>query len=176
VVVDDFPGTDDEEAAWQAALDQSGARRAVLLTPATGSQLTVTVQQGLDGAVADTLTSVLFDLGSSTLEPAALPSCGGCCTSSPSLIRTPRPASTDIRIICQSRAATCSFHCGARKKSSPGLWRIRYPLAVSRLSAAATPTPAAPNTPHGQPLSRRVVVVIDRVTGNLSAVPSREQA
>ena len=73
VVVDDFPGTDDEEAAWQAALDQSGARRTVVLTPATSSQLAATVQQGLDGAVADTLTSVLFGLGSSTLGPAALP-------------------------------------------------------------------------------------------------------
>ena len=68
VVVDDFPGTSDEEAAWQAALDQADAIRTVVLTPATGNQLSATVQQGLDGAVPDTLTSVLFGLGRSTLR------------------------------------------------------------------------------------------------------------
>ena len=38
------------EAAWQAALDQAGASRTVILTPATGSQLAAVVRQGLDGA------------------------------------------------------------------------------------------------------------------------------
>ncbi len=73
VVVGNFPGTSDEEAAWQAALDQAGASRTVILTPATASQLGATVRQGLDGAVTDTLTSVLFGLGRYTLGPAALP-------------------------------------------------------------------------------------------------------
>ena len=69
VVIDDFPGTSDEAAAWQASLDQAGAGRAVVLTPATDDQLVPTVQQGLDGAVTDTLTSVLFGPGQYTLEP-----------------------------------------------------------------------------------------------------------
>ena len=73
VVVDDFPGTTDEEFAWQASLMQSGAARAVVLTPATADQLKSVVQQGLDGAVTDTLTSVLFCPGQYKLQAAALP-------------------------------------------------------------------------------------------------------
>ena len=149
VVVDDFPGTDNEEAAWQAALDQSGARRTVVLTPATGSQLAATVQQGLDGAVADTLTSVLFGLGSSTLGPAALPQLRRLLH----LLTVTYPDATatidGYTDNCPPRAATCSFHCGVREKSSPGLWRIRCQLAISRLSAAATPTPWRRTHPTG---------------------------
>ena len=44
-----------------------------MLTPATGDQLAGVVTQGLDGAVTDTLTSVLFARGQYTLQPAALP-------------------------------------------------------------------------------------------------------
>ena len=73
VVVEDFPGTINEEAAWQASLVQSGAARAVMLTPAIDDQLIPVVRQGLDGAVTDTLTSVLFGLGQYKLHAAALP-------------------------------------------------------------------------------------------------------
>jgi outer membrane protein OmpA-like peptidoglycan-associated protein len=73
VVVDNFPGTSDEEAAWQSSLAQGGAARAVVLTPATGDQLAPVVQQGLDGAVIDTLTSVLFAPGQYKLQAGALP-------------------------------------------------------------------------------------------------------
>ena len=52
---------------------QGGAARAVLLTPVTDDQLVPVVRQGLDGAVADTLSSVLFGLGQYRLAPAALP-------------------------------------------------------------------------------------------------------
>jgi hypothetical protein len=45
VVVDDFPGTADEDAAWQASLVQDGAAGAVILTPATDSQLVPVVDR-----------------------------------------------------------------------------------------------------------------------------------
>ena len=73
VVVDDFPGSVDEAAAWQASLVQGGAARAVILTPATDNQLAPVVDQGLDGSVTDTLTSVMFGLGRYQLQEAALP-------------------------------------------------------------------------------------------------------
>ena len=44
-----------------------------MLTPATDDQLVSVVRQGLDGAITDTLTSVLFARGQYTLQPAALP-------------------------------------------------------------------------------------------------------
>src|SRR6266478_5978795 len=62
VVVGNFPGTISEQAAWQASLLQAGAARAVILAPATDDQLASVVEQSLDGAVTDTLTSVLFGL------------------------------------------------------------------------------------------------------------------
>ena len=72
VVVNDFPGSSAEQAAWQSSLVQEGAARAVVLTPATDDQLVSVVRQGLDGAIIDTLTSVLFAPGQYTLQPAAL--------------------------------------------------------------------------------------------------------
>ena len=73
VVVNDFPGSTAAQAAWQSSLVQDGAARAVVLTPATSDQLVSVVRQGLDGAITDTLTSVLFARGQYTLQPAALP-------------------------------------------------------------------------------------------------------
>ena len=73
VVVNDFPGSTAEQAAWQSSLVQDGAARAVVLTPATDDQLVSVVRQGLDGAITDTLTSVLFARGQYTLQHAALP-------------------------------------------------------------------------------------------------------
>ena len=75
-VIGGFPGNSNDETAWQAALLQAGASRAVLLTPATADQLVTVVRQGLDGAIPDTLTNVLFGLGQSGLRPAALPQLG----------------------------------------------------------------------------------------------------
>ena len=71
VVVNDFPGSSAEQAAWQSSLVQDGAARAVVLTQATDDQLVSVVRQGLDGAIIDTLTSVLFARGQYTLQPAA---------------------------------------------------------------------------------------------------------
>ncbi len=166
VVVDDFPGTDDEEAAWQAALDQSGARRTVILTPATGNQLTATVQQGLDGAVADTLTSVLFGLGSSTLEPAALPQLRRLLH----LLTVTYPDATATIDGYTDNLPTPggNLQLSLRRAQEVFTWLVANKVPASRLQAVGCgdTNPVAPNTPDGQPLNRRVVVIIDPVTGS----------
>jgi outer membrane protein OmpA-like peptidoglycan-associated protein len=169
VVVDDFPGTDDEEAAWQAALDQSGARRTVILTPATGSQLAATVQQGLDGAVADTLTSVLFALGSSTLEPAALPQLRRLLHLL--TVTYPDATATIDGYTDNLPVPGGNLQLSLRRAQEVFTWLAANKVAASRLQAVGRgdTNPVAPNTPHGQPLNRRVVVIIDPATDNLSA-------
>ena len=165
VIVDDFPGTSDEEAAWQAALDQAGASRAVILTPATSNQLTATVQQGLDGAVTDTLTSVLFGLGSSTLEPAALPQLRLLLH----LLTVTYPdATASIDGYTDNLPAPGgNLQLSQRRAEGVFKWLVANKVPASRLQAVGygDTNPVAPYTPHGQPLDRRVVVVIDPVTG-----------
>ena len=172
VIVDNFPGTADQEAAWQAALDQSGARRTVVLTPATESQLTTTVQQGLDGAVADTLTSVLFGLGSSTLEPAALPQLRRLLHLL--TVTYPDATATIDGYTDNLPAPGGNLQLSLRRAQEVFTWLVANKVPASRLQAigCGDTNPVAPNTPHGQPLNRRVVVIIDPATGSLSALPT----
>jgi outer membrane protein OmpA-like peptidoglycan-associated protein len=166
VVVDNFPGTDDEEAAWQAALDQSGARRAVILTPATDSQLIATVRQGLDGAVADTLTSVLFGLGSSTLEPAALPQLRRLLHLL--TVTYPDATATIDGYTDNLPAPGGNLQLSMRRAEEVFTWLVTNRVPASRLQAigCGDTNPVAPNTSHGQPLNRRVVIIIDPVTSS----------
>lgn len=161
VVVDGFPGTEDEEVAWQAALDQSGAGRTVILTPATRSQLTATVGQGLDGAVADTLTSVLFGLGSSTPGPAAQPQLRRLLR----LLTVTYPDATAAVDGYTDSLPTPGGNLGLSQRRAQAVltWLVTNGVAASRLQAVGCgdTDPVAPNTPDGQPLNRRVVVIID---------------
>jgi outer membrane protein OmpA-like peptidoglycan-associated protein len=161
VVVDDFPGTSDEEAAWQAALDQAGASRTVILTPATASQLDLTVQQGLDGAVTDTLTSVLFGLGQYTLAPAALPQLRRLLH----LLTVTYPGATASidGYTDNVLAPGGNLQLSQRRAAAVLSWLLANNVAAGRLQAAGfgDTDPVAPNTPSGQPLNRRVVVIID---------------
>ena len=166
VVVADFPGTDAQEAAWQAALDQGGARRTVILTPATDSQLTATVDQGLDGATADTLTSVLFGLGKYTLQKAALPQLRQLLH----LLTVTFPnATATIDGYTDSLPAPGGNALLSMQRAQRVLtWLVANKVPAGRLEAVGCgdTDPVAPNTPHGQPLNRRVVVVIDPVAGS----------
>lgn len=172
VVVDDFHGTDNEEAAWQAALDQSGAKRTVILTPATDDQLTATVQEGLDGAVSDTLTSVLFGLGSSALEPAALPQLRRLLH----LLTVTYPdATATIDGFTDSLPAPGgNLQLSLRRAQEVFTWLAANKVSANRLQAVGfgDTNPVAPNTPRGQPLNRRVVVIIDPVAGSLWSWPA----
>ncbi len=161
VVVNGFPGSTNEEAAWQASLVQSGAARAVMLTPATGDQLIAVVRQGLDGAITDTLTSVLFGLGQYKLQGAALPQLRQLLH----LLTVNYPQATaSINGYTDSLPVPGgNFQLSQQRAQEVEQWLIAHGIAASRLQAFGygDTDPAAPNTPAGQPLNRRVVVVID---------------
>jgi outer membrane protein OmpA-like peptidoglycan-associated protein len=166
MVVADFPGTDAQEAAWQAALDQGGARRTVILTPAIDNQLTATVDQGLDGATADTLTSVLFGLGKFTLQKAASPQLRQLLHL---LTATFPNATATIDGYTDSLPAPGGNALLSLRRAQQVLaWLVANKVPADRLEAVGcgNTDPVAPNTPHGQPLNRRVVVVIDPVAGS----------
>lgn len=161
VVVDDFPGGIDEAAAWQASLVQGGAARAVILTPATDNQLAPVVDQGLDGSVTDTLTSVLFGLGRYQLQAAALPQLHQLLR----LLTVEYPhATASINGYTDSLPAPGgNLLLSQRRAQVVKDWLVDRGVAVGRLEAFGygDTDPVAPNTPKGQPLNRRVVVVID---------------
>jgi outer membrane protein OmpA-like peptidoglycan-associated protein len=164
VVVDNFLGSIDEQAAWQSSLAQSGAARIVLLTPATEDQLVPAVQQGLDGAVTDTLTSVLFALGQYKIQAAALQ----------------QMRQLLYLLTVKYPGATITINGYTDNLPTPGgnpelsrlrareveEWLIAHGVAAGRLQAFGygDTDPVASNSSHGQPLNRRVVVVIDPAT------------
>jgi outer membrane protein OmpA-like peptidoglycan-associated protein len=161
VVVDNFSGTTDEEFAWQASLAQSGAARPVVLTPAAEDQLVSVVQQGLDGAVTDTLSSVLFGLGQYQLQAAAFPQLRRLLY----LLTVAYPhATASINGYTDSLPVSGgNLLLSQRRAQQVEEWLIAHGVAAGRLQAFgyADSYPVAPDTPYGQPLNRRVVVVID---------------
>jgi outer membrane protein OmpA-like peptidoglycan-associated protein len=161
VAVGDFAGTVDEQAAWQAGFMQNGAARAVILTPATGSQLATVVEQGLDGAVTDTLTSVLFGLGQYHLQAAALPQLRHLLH----LLTVAYPdATATINGYTDSLPAQGgNLLLSQRRAQAVTVWLTTHGVAAGRLQAFGygDTDPAAPDTSQGQPLNRRVVAVID---------------
>ncbi len=163
VVLNDFPGSTAEQAAWQSSLVQDGAARAIVLTPAISDQLESVVRQGLDGAITDTLTSVLFARGQYTLRPAALPQLRhllhllavtyphATATVNGYTDNLPVPGPGGNLLLSRRRAQTVLR------------WLVAHNVAAGRLQTFGygDTDPAAPNTSDGQPLNRRVVVVID---------------
>ncbi len=161
VVADDFPGGPDEEAAWQASLVQDGAARAVILTPATDSQLAPVVEQGLDGAVTDTLTSVLFGLGQHQLRPESLPQLRH-------LLRLltveyPHATATISGYTDNLPIPGGNILLSRQRAEAVRDWLVAHGVTAGRLQAFGygDTDPVAPNTSGGQPLNRRVVAVID---------------
>ena len=161
VAVDDFPGSANDEAAWQASLLQGGAARAVVLTPATEDQLISVVRQGLDGAVTDTLTSVLFGLGQYKLQDVALPQLRRLLH----LLTVEYPyATASINGYTDSLPAPGgNLQLSRQRAQEVEGWLVEQGVAAGRLQAFGygDTDPVAPNTSTGQPLNRRVVVVID---------------
>jgi outer membrane protein OmpA-like peptidoglycan-associated protein len=163
VVVNDFPGSTAGQTAWQSSLLQNGAARAVVLTSATGDQLTGVVTQGLDGAVTDTLTSVLFARGQYTLQPAALPQLRHLlhllAVEYPHATATIDGYTDSLPVPGKGGNLLLSL----RRAQAVLQWLTAQHVAAGRLQAFGygDTDPAAPNTPGGQPLNRRVVIVID---------------
>ena len=161
VVVDGFSGTTEDQAAWQAQLLQGGAARAVVLTPATSGQLASVVRQGLDGAITDTLTSVLFGLGQARLRPSAVPQL----THLLNLLQVsyPRAVASIDGYTDDLPVPGGNLSLSWRRARAVLRWLVAHGVRPSRLQAVGygSADPSAPNTPRGQPLNRRVVVVID---------------
>ena len=165
VVVDDFPGNVDEQAAWQSGLEQGGAARVVLITPVTEDQFVPVVRQGLDGAVTDTLTSVLFTLGQFTLQAGALPQMRHLLYLL--TVRYPNATVTINGYTDDLPVPGGNLQLSQLRAQQVEDWLVAQGVAAGRLQAFGygETGPVAPNTPHGQPLNRRVVVVIDPATG-----------
>ena len=163
VVVDDFPGSTAEQAAWQSSLVQDGAARAVVLTSATDDQLVSVVRQGLDGAITDTLTSVLFARGQYTLQSAALPQLRHLLHLL--AVKYPHATATVNGYTDNLPVPGGNLLLSGRRALTAAQWLIAHGIVAGRLQAFGygAADPAAPNTPGGQPLNRRVVVVIDPV-------------
>ena len=161
LVVSDFPGDIEEQAAWQSSLEQSGAARAVVLTTATSGQLLSVVKQGLDGAVSDTLTSVLFGLGQHQLQAVALPQLRHLRY----LLTVKYPGATvSINGYTDSLPAPGgNLRLSLLRAQAVEAWLIAHGVPLGRLQAFGygDTDPVAPNTQEGQPLNRRVVVIID---------------
>jgi outer membrane protein OmpA-like peptidoglycan-associated protein len=161
VVVDNFSGSVDEQAAWQSSLVQGGAARAVVLTPATNDQLATVVREGLDGAITDTLTSVLFAPGQYTLQPAAIPQMRRLLH----LLAVSYPhATANVNGYTDSLPVLGgNLRLSRLRAQEVERWLIAHKIAAGRLQAFGygDTNPVAPNIPTGQPLNRRVVVVID---------------
>ena len=163
VVVDDFPGGTAEQAAWQSSLVQDGAARAVVLTPATDDQLVSVVRQGLDGAIIDTLTSVLFARGQYTLRPAALPQLRHLLHLLAVTYAHATATANGYTDNLPVRGEGGNLLLSQRRAQTVLRWLVTHKIAAARLQAFGygDTDPAAPNTSGGQPLNRRVVVVID---------------
>jgi outer membrane protein OmpA-like peptidoglycan-associated protein len=164
VVVDNFPGSIGEQAAWQSSLMQSGAARMVLITSATEDQLVPVVQEGLDGAVTDTLTSVLFALGQHKLQAAARPQMLQLLYLL--IVKYPRATVTINGYTDNLPVPGGNLRLSQLRAQEVEAWLIAHGVAAGRLQAFGygDTDPVAPNTSHGQPLNRRVVVVIDPAT------------
>ena len=163
VVVNDFPGSTAEQAAWQSSLLQDGAARAVMLTSATDDQLAGVVTQGLDGVVTDTLTSVLFARGQYALQPAALPQLRHLlhllAVEYPHATATIDGYTDSLPVPGKGGNLLLSL----RRAQAVLQWLTAQHVAAGRLQAFGygDTDPAAPNTPGGQALNRRVVIIID---------------
>jgi outer membrane protein OmpA-like peptidoglycan-associated protein len=168
VVVPDFPADVRDQVAWQSELLQAGASRVVLLTPASIDQLPVAVGQGLDGSITDTLGHVLFKTGQFRLRSAALPAMRH-------LLRLltvnyPR-ANVVITGYTDDLPATGGNLLLSRERAEAvQAWLVEHGVTAGRLEAIGLgdTDPVAPNSPVGQPLDRRVVVIIDPITASPS--------
>lgn len=161
VVVGDFPDSSAMEAAWQASLLQAGAGRVMLLTSAIDDQLAFVVRQALDATVTDTLTNFLFGPGQYKLTATAL---------SPLrqllyllTVRYPDATATIVGYTDDLPTPGGNVRLSELRAEAVEQWLVTHGVASDRLQAFGygDADPAAPNTPDGQPLNRRVDVIID---------------
>ena len=141
---------------------QDSAARAVILVPATDDRLISVVQQGLDGAVTDTLTtSVLFSPGRYQLEASALPQLRRLLHLL--VVKYPHATASVDGYTDSLPAPGGNLLLSQRRAQAVVEWLTTHGVAAGRLEAFGygDTDPVAPDTSRGQPLNRRVVAVID---------------
>jgi hypothetical protein len=113
-----------------------------------------------------------FGLGSSTLEPAALPQLRRLLHLL--TVTYPDATATIDGYTDNLPAPGGNLQLSLRRAQQVFAWLVANKVPASRLQAVGCgdTSPVAPDTPHGQPLNRRVVVIIDPETGSLSALPT----
>ena len=141
---------------------QGGAARAVILTPATDDQLAPVVEQGLDGAVAGTR-----DQRPVRPRPVQLFQA----TARPQLRRLlhlltvtyPHATATINGYTDSLPAPGGNILLSRQRAQAVEEWLIAHGAATRRLQVFGygDTDPVAPDSSRGQPLNRRVVVVID---------------
>ena len=161
VVVNDFPDSSSAEAAWQASLLQAGAGRVMLLTGAIDDQLAFVVRQALDATVTDTLTNVLFGLGQYKLTAAALPPLRELLYLL--TVQYPDATATIVGYTDDLPTPGGNLRLSELRAEAVEQWLVSHGVASDRLQAFGygDADPVAPNTSNGQPLNRRVDVIID---------------
>jgi len=149
-------------AAWQSDLLGAGASRVFALTSATGSQLVEVVTRGLDGkdGIAVPLTDIRYGPAQYRLPAAALPP-----------LRTlrgllavayPRSSATINGYTDNIAVRGGNLALSWRRADVVLQWLVAHGIAAARLQAVGygAADPLAPNRPGGQPLNRRVVIII----------------
>lgn len=161
IVMNDFPDSSTAEAAWQASLLQAGAGRVMLLTGAIDDQLAFVVREALDATVTDKLTNVLFGLGQYKLTAAALPPLRQLLYLL--TVRYPDATATIVGYTDDLPTPGGNQRLSELRAEAVELWLVAQGVASDRLQAFGygDADPAAPNTSNGQPLNRRVDVIID---------------
>jgi outer membrane protein OmpA-like peptidoglycan-associated protein len=161
IAVDDVPAGG-SGAAWQADLLQAGASRAIALTQATSSRLPAVVESGLNGH-----TVIAFQLTRISYGPAQykLPS-----SADSSLdevlqlltIKYPEATATINGYTDTVPVPGGNAALSWRRARAVLMWLVHHGIAADRLQAVGhgAAQPVAPNRPGGQPLDRRVVIII----------------
>lgn len=150
------------DAAWQAVMLGSGARRALVLTPVTDSRLGIVIGTGLAGrsAIAFRLTQISYRPAQYTLPPSAMPSLRALLR----LLTVGYPGASAVingytdSITVRGGNLTLSW----KRAMAVLRWLTSHGIPGGRLQAIGhgAADPVAPNRPGGQPLNRRVVVII----------------
>lgn len=161
VVVTDVPDAA-QDPAWQADLLQAGASRAFALTAATDGLLPGEVSSSLDGraVIAFQLARIRYRPAQFELPPTAGPALREALrlltVTYPGAIASINGYTDDVAVRGGNLALSW------RRARAVLIWLIRHGVAAGRLQAIGhgSSDPVAPNQPGGQPLNRRLVIII----------------
>jgi outer membrane protein OmpA-like peptidoglycan-associated protein len=151
-----------QTGAWQGDLLQAGASFALTFTAATDDQLPAVVDAGLDGraAIPFELAQLRYRPSQYTLPPTAIPSLDKVLH----LLTVSYPEATaTVDGYTDSLAVPGgNVQLSWRRARTVEDWLIRHGVSADRIQAIGygAADPIVPNEPGGQPLNRRVVIII----------------